>query len=95
MKNSTSDLNDLLFAELERLGNIAIDNDAALDKEINRAKAVTAVAMAIIANGNLVVKANEFTDGSFCKIRLPEFLGATAGSEPSKKLTPLLLKKNA
>jgi hypothetical protein len=56
MQNKLSDLNNHLFAQLERLG----DEDLAGDKltnEINRAKAVTDVAQQIIANGSLVLKA--------------------------------------
>ena len=56
MQNKLSNLNNHLFAQLERLG----DEDLAGDKlveEINRAKAVTDVAQQIISNGTLVLKA--------------------------------------
>jgi hypothetical protein len=56
MQNKLTDLHNHLFAELERLS----DEDLAgeeLQSEIARAKAITDVAGAVIANGNLVLKA--------------------------------------
>ena len=55
MKNTLGDLNNHLFAQLERLGDEDIKGDE-LNEEINRAKAVTSVASQIINNGNLVLK---------------------------------------
>lgn len=54
MKNKLSDLNDHLFAQLERLNDEDLDGDK-LVEEISRAKAVTGIASQIIANGNLVL----------------------------------------
>lgn len=56
MKNTLGDLQNHLFAQLERLGDEEITGDR-LAEEINRAKAVTDVATQIIANGTLVLKA--------------------------------------
>jgi hypothetical protein len=56
MQNKLSDLNNHLFAQLERLGDEEIAGDQ-LDEEINRAKAVTDVAQQVIANANLALKA--------------------------------------
>jgi hypothetical protein len=57
MKNKLSDLNDHLFAEIERLGDECLKGEA-LTEEIGRAQAITGVALAIVANGNLVYKAH-------------------------------------
>jgi hypothetical protein len=57
MKNKLSDLNDHLFAEIERLGDEELKGEE-LVQEINRANAIQAVAGQIIANGNLVLKAH-------------------------------------
>jgi hypothetical protein len=61
MQNKLSDLNNHLFAQLERLGDEELAGDK-LAEEINRAKAVTDVAQQIIANGNLVLKAKIAVD---------------------------------
>lgn len=56
MKNKLSDLNDHLFAQLERLGDEALNPDQ-LAQEIDRGKAITGVAQQIIANGKLALDA--------------------------------------
>ncbi len=61
MKNTLGDLNNHLFAQLERLSDEDITGEA-LVEEINRSKAVTSVAQQIIANGNLVLQAKKLQD---------------------------------
>ena len=61
MKNKLTDLNDHLFAEIERLGDEDLKGDELL-QEVHRAKAVTGIASQIIANGQLVLKAIELGD---------------------------------
>lgn len=56
MKNTLGDLNNHLFAQLERLGDEDLQGDK-LTEEIDRAKAVTQVATQIILNGKLVLDA--------------------------------------
>lgn len=56
MKNTLGDLNNHLFAQLERLGDEDLKGENLLE-EIERAKAVNQVALQIISNGRLVLEA--------------------------------------
>jgi hypothetical protein len=76
MKNKLSDLNDHLFAEIERLGDEDLTGEK-LSEEINRAQAVCGVAMTIVANGNLIYKAH---------------MAAVEWESMSKKKLPVLLE---
>ena len=58
MKTGLLDLNDLLFEQLERLGNDDLTGEE-LESEINRSKAVSGIASQIITNGHLVLKSLE------------------------------------
>ena len=77
VKNTLSDLNNHLFAEMERLGDEGLNGDE-LDKEIERAKAVTCVAAQIIANGSLALRAEQFKSDviSAKEVHIPAFLEA-------------------
>ena len=55
MKNTLFDLQNHLFAELERLGDEDLKG-AELTEEINRAQAVSKVASQIISNASLVLR---------------------------------------
>ena len=59
MKNTLGDLNNHLFAQLERLGDEDLKGEE-LQEEISRAKSVSAIASQIIGNGNLVLEAEKF-----------------------------------
>jgi len=54
MKNKLVDLNNHLFAQLERLSDEELKGEE-LAVEMNRAKAVTGVAKEIVANGKLAL----------------------------------------
>lgn len=73
MKNKMTDLNNHLFAQLERLSDEELAGEQLAD-EINRARAVTEVAREIIANGTLVLKARVAMDNSLSGGRLPKML---------------------
>jgi hypothetical protein len=56
MKNKLSDLNDHLFAQLERLSDEDMVGEK-LDQEVARGKAIVAVSDQIIQNANLTIQA--------------------------------------
>lgn len=64
MKNKLVDLNNHLFAELERLGDEDLQGED-LDKELARAKGITSVSAQIVQNGNLLLKTAQFADQRF------------------------------
>ncbi|CAI7725069.1 MULTISPECIES: hypothetical protein [Bacillus] len=59
MRNTLGDLNNHLFAQLERLSDEDLKGEE-LQEEIERSKAVTDVANRIISNGALVLQAQKF-----------------------------------
>lgn len=56
MKNKLKDLNDHLFAQLERLGNESLKGEE-LDREIKRAQSMGGVANQVIQLGRLALDA--------------------------------------
>ncbi len=79
MKNTLGDLNNHLFAEIERLGDEDLKGDA-LTQEIQRAEAVTKVSAQIIANGALLLKAKTYYgDRLHSDEKIPQLL--TEGSK--------------
>lgn len=74
VKNRMSDLNNHLFAEIERLGDEDLKGDA-LKEEIERAEALTKVSGQIINNGALALKAEVIKANSLgANSKLPDFL---------------------
>lgn len=60
-RNTLNDLNNHLFAQLERLSDESVKGEE-LGEEILRSKAVTEVAKNIINNANLALQAEKFAD---------------------------------
>lgn len=77
MKNKIQDLNDHLFAQLERLNDEDLTQED-LDKEITRSKAVSGIASQIINNARLALDATklqvEFGTAARTGVALPEML---------------------
>lgn len=72
-RNTLSDLNNHLFATLERLGDESLDAEQ-MKMEIERAKAIKDVAGAVVSNSRIMLNAMEFRsqygdeDGSIPKM---------------------------
>lgn len=58
MRNTLGDLNNHLFATLERLNDEEIKGEELIE-EITRAKAVSDIATKIISNGSLILEAKK------------------------------------
>lgn len=63
-KNKLSDLNDHLFAQIERLGDEDLTAEE-LKQEVSRAKAINGVAKNIIDNARTTLDATKFLQGDF------------------------------
>lgn len=75
MKNTLADLNNHLFAQLERLSDEDIKGED-LKEEVERAKAVTSVASQIVSNAALTIKAVELQYEYGCNdVNVPKFIG--------------------
>ena len=61
MKNRLTDLNDHLFAEMERLGNEDLKGED-LKNEIERADSIARVATQIVQNNNVILKTLKMAD---------------------------------
>lgn len=74
MRNTLTDLNNHLFAQLERLSDEDLKGEE-LQEELNRSKAVSDVAKNIVSNGNLILQAHKFKDDRMdANNHLPELL---------------------
>jgi len=76
MKNKMSDLNNYLFAQLERLDDEEITDDE-LDAVINRGNAIADISAQIIAAGNLQLKAVKLAQEAGVPVDTPALLGLT------------------
>ena len=75
MKNKLSDLNNHLFAQIERLGDESIVGDH-LKEEIERSRAVNNVAKMIVNNARLALDAQIAIQDMRPNSQLPEMLEA-------------------
>ena len=79
MKNKLIDLNNHLFAQMERLSDEDLKGDE-LKEEVGRAKSVSNVAAQIINNANLALKAQVAINDGLIKAA-PKMLGVVSSFE--------------
>lgn len=65
MKNKMNDLNDHLFAQLERLSDEKLDQEG-LDREVQRANSIVSVSEQIINNAQVALNAAELVAKHGC-----------------------------
>lgn len=73
MKNKLSDLNNHLFAQLERLGDESLTKDE-LDMEIQRSKAIAEVSKQVVSNASLALDAQKFKTEYANRVNIPEMI---------------------
>ena len=74
MRNTLGDLNNHLFAQLEKLSDEDLKGEE-LKEEVTRTKAISLIAKQIIDNGNLVLEAKKMVEDSInADIELPRML---------------------
>jgi len=75
MKNTLTDLNNHLFAQLERIGNESLTKEQ-LQDEINRSKAITSLGSVVVANARVVLDAQNamFDTPNYERKELPSIL---------------------
>ncbi|UAL42170.1 hypothetical protein K8B83_14945 [Shewanella inventionis] len=78
MKNKLIDLNNHLFAQIERLSDESVKGEA-LKEEMARSKAVAQIASQIVANGRLALDAQKLSPELPIGRRLPQMLENTNG----------------
>jgi len=75
MRNTLTDLNNHLFAQLERLSDEDLKGEE-LKEELQRSSAVSKVAQNIINNGSLVLQAQKLKDEKLdAESEIPKLLG--------------------
>jgi uncharacterized protein (UPF0371 family) len=92
LQNKLTDLNNHLFAQLERLSDEELSGEK-LAEEIQRGKAITGIASQIIANGNMVLNSIRLQAEYTRDVpALPEFFGDNPVPEKQQKKIPDKLK---
>ncbi len=84
VKNKLIDLNDHLFAQMERLSDESLTGEN-LKEEIDRAKAIGGIAVQIIGNAQLALDAQVAINDGLIKFQ-PKMLGITNEHEEKKKI---------
>lgn len=73
MRNTLGDLNNHLFAQLERLNDEDLVGDK-LEEEIQRAKSIKDISSQIIGNASVIIRAQELLYEQNSKVEMPKML---------------------
>lgn len=73
VRNKVEDLNNLLFAQLERLDDESLTAEQ-LEQEIERSKAISNISNQIISNASLALKAMEIKASITGEVETPSML---------------------
>jgi len=73
MKNKLQDLNDHLFAQLERLSDETLTEEQ-IQKETVRTEAIVSVASKIVDNASVQLKAMQLVADHAGRVQMPNFL---------------------
>ena len=83
-KNKLNDLNNHLFAQLERLNDEELSSDQ-VKIEVSRAKAISGVASQVIKSAKVTIDAMRLVaSGDYTVQELPEMIGMTKISKDDK-----------
>ena len=83
-KNKLNDLNNHLFAQLERLNDEELTGDQ-VKIEVSRAKAISGVASQVIKSAKVTIDAMRLVaSGDYTVQELPEMIGMTKTSKDDK-----------
>lgn len=83
MPNTLSDLNNALFAQLNRI--VKAEDDKSLDKEVKKAKICVEVSKTIIDNARLVLDAQKYATDFGIDSDAPDMLMIDSKSKSRKK----------
>lgn len=73
-QNDLKKLNDVLFAELERLSAVDVGNEDAVRLEISRSKAIEGIAKTTVDNARTILEATRIRAEYSREVRMPRML---------------------
>lgn len=73
-QNDLGRLNEVLFAELERLGEVDLGDEEAVRLEISRSKAIEGIAKTTVDNARTILEATRIRAEYSREVRMPRML---------------------
>lgn len=85
MQNKIEDLNNHLFAQLERLNDEDLTGEQ-LEEEIRRAKAIASISSQIIDTADITLRAVEIMAEAGEEVSVPQFIECTTATQKKKRI---------